>query len=76
MNDHVEVGIEQQDAVGPDGGDVKTDGDRGAVERVGEQRGLNHDERPQDALAVEHQPEEGGLVGAVVEDLEEGLKES
>jgi hypothetical protein len=69
MHDDIEVGVEEQDPVGADGGDVQEHGHRGALERVGEEGGLDHDEGAQDALPVEHEPEERRLVGAVVEHL-------
>lgn len=59
----LEEGVEQQDDVGLDGDRVEEHGHRLRVDRVGRQRGLDHDERVVDVLGVEDVTVEGRLVG-------------
>ena len=69
VNDDVEKGVQQQDPVWGDGGHVEQYGDRRAREGVGEQRGLDHDERVGRVLASEDETVVGGLVGRVSKHL-------
>ena len=70
-DEQVEEGVEQEHHVGADGHGVKQHGLRRALEPVGHERGLDHDQRAVHVLAVEHVAVVGGLVGRVVEHLEE-----
>mmetsp|Transcript_15757 Transcript_15757/g.50813 ORF Transcript_15757/g.50813 Transcript_15757/m.50813 type:complete len:418 (+) Transcript_15757:875-2128(+) len=71
VDDDVEEGVEQQDAVGGDGGDVEQHGHGRALEGVGEQRGLDHDERIGRVFARKDEAVVRGLVRRVAKDLQE-----
>mmetsp|Transcript_40615 Transcript_40615/g.77555 ORF Transcript_40615/g.77555 Transcript_40615/m.77555 type:complete len:254 (-) Transcript_40615:1303-2064(-) len=71
MEDHnTKERVQQQDTIWGNGRHIQQRRCR-SFKRIGHQCWLDHDERPRDALAVEHQPEEGCLVGTVVEHLQE-----
>jgi hypothetical protein len=70
-NQYNEKGVEEEDAVGVDGGDVEQHGLRLLLQAVRQERGLDHEQHVRNRLAVQAHAMEGGLVRAVVENLKE-----
>ena len=70
-HEHDEEGVEQEDAVGVDGGNVQQHRLRLLLHAVGEERGLDHEQHVGHSLAVKTHAMECGLVGTVVEYLKE-----
>ncbi len=66
-NDKVEECVEDQNPIRGTGTHVQHDGLRGPVQRVSHQGRLNHDQRVGHVLFTYDRAEEGGLVGAAVE---------
>mmetsp|Transcript_36851 Transcript_36851/g.85109 ORF Transcript_36851/g.85109 Transcript_36851/m.85109 type:complete len:626 (+) Transcript_36851:273-2150(+) len=70
-HDHVKERVQQQDRVRAHARGVEQHGRRRALERVGQERRLDHDERVRRVLAHQHAAVVGGLVGRGVEELKE-----
>mmetsp|Transcript_54019 Transcript_54019/g.171417 ORF Transcript_54019/g.171417 Transcript_54019/m.171417 type:complete len:419 (+) Transcript_54019:152-1408(+) len=70
-DDHREVRVQEEDAVRGDGCDVQQCGLGRAVKGIGEEGGLDHNERVEHILAVEHHAVVGRLVGRVSKHLHE-----
>lgn len=71
-DEDVEEGVEKEDSLVLNGGGVEEDGLAAfVVEAVAVERGLDHDERVADVFVVQNVAVESGLVGGVVEDLQE-----
>ena len=70
-HEHDEEGVEEQDAVGVDGGDVQQHRLRLLLHAVRQERGLDHEQHVGNSLAVQAHAMERGLVGAGVEHLKE-----
>ena len=71
-DENVEEGVEKKDCLGLDRCRIEKDGLTAfVVEAVAIERGLDHDERVTDVLMVQNMAVESGLIGRVVEDLQE-----
>ena len=68
-DDHVEVGVQDQDGVGLDGGHVQQHGSQGRFQRVGHEGRLDGQQSLGCWLLIEHQAAVGRLVRAVAKNL-------
>lgn len=71
IDDNLKEGIHKKNAVWLDGRSIQENRLGGTMETVAVQDRLDHDEALTQVFPVEHVPVESGLVGAVVEYLQE-----